>query len=73
MTEERNRGTWNIMVDFFGFSNTSLTAVTTEEKQDLSLANSLTSKSECNIMRVEQEAASRKSVNTLQEGSAQVY
>jgi hypothetical protein len=61
------------MVDFFGFSNTSLTTVTIEEKRELSLANSLPSTSDCNIMWVEWEAASRKSVNTLQEGQAQAY
>jgi hypothetical protein len=61
------------MIDFFRFSSTSLTTVTTEEKQELSLANSLPSTSECNIMRVEQEATSRKSVNTSQEGPAQAY
>jgi len=57
----------------FGFSTTSLTNVTKEEKQELSLANKLPSASDCITPWLERDAASRKSVNTLQEGTARTY
>jgi hypothetical protein len=61
------------MAVFFYFSITSLTSVTTEEKRELSLANSLPSTSDRSALQVEQEVASRKLVNNLQEGPAQTY
>jgi len=57
----------------FGFSITSLTTATNEEKRELSLANKLPSTSDCNTLQLEREAASRKLVNTLQEGPAHTY